>query len=429
MSEHTVRFSAFKHMTRFRCIAAACEESCCSQWQITVEREYVTQLERTLGQSASGRRELAAGLALVPEPARDARKHALLVLQESGSCSFLSPGSLCTLQQRFGESMLSDTCAMYPRVVNLTGERREMVGALSCPEVARELLLKSDAMDLVEVPADAFARPWVRHKVEDHPQDPYTRYHDELRNLMFDLLSEPQLPLSTRLSSLAYFANRTRPFLYRGVEQLDEERLLFEIERIQSGNIRTELHRQFAQLATDAITPARVAVALLWPPTQLGRLQPLVRAVFARYTQGEELDAEPVTSARVVETVVESYLAERQRWSVHADRIDAYLTNYAKSYLAQNWYGDTPDLLVHITKLLVHLVLLRFLLHGHPTLADASACERTDRELALDRAIVETVVRFSRPFQHDRPRVEKVQAALGEAGLISLAHAINFAAF
>jgi lysine-N-methylase len=363
--------------------------------------------------------------------ARSARHHALAVLQSNGDCSFLAADRLCSLQRRYGAEVLSDTCTTYPRSVSRSGARLELAGVSSCPEVARQLLLHEDALELDVVSDEQFSRPITRRTLSEKPAHPYERYHDELRNLMMDLLSDKTYPLTTRLCFVAYFANRLLPFLHREATELDEGRLLLEVERIQDPDVRADLHREFADLKMEPAFSSRVVITLLSARSPVAGLRELIHACLAQYG-GPAVDAlgpAYVPSPDEVRELVLSYQHHKVAWAEYAPRIDGYLTNYAKNYWALEWYVSSPNMLTHAVLLFARLATLRFLLFGHPLLAAALDLPAADKERALDRAAVQTVQKFSRAFEHDTTFTAALKEKLAGAKLITLAHATCLASF
>ena len=158
-------YIAPRYAARFRCIGAECEETCCSGWEVPVDEEHYTRLEQKMQGTSQEREEFRSGFASPPTSVDGKGKHALIVLKEDGGCHFLSEDWLCSLQKRYGGDVLSDTCATYPRQVKLVGERIELTAKVSCPEVARLLLLVPDACEVVEIgptssSAGSCTTPW-----------------------------------------------------------------------------------------------------------------------------------------------------------------------------------------------------------------------------------------------------------------------------
>jgi lysine-N-methylase len=432
MSKQTApTFTAFRYMKRFRCIGGDCEASCCSSgWNIAIDREHYDKTRSAMSKTPATRQEFDAKFKRVKTVARTHASFALAVLQDNGDCSFFGPDRMCSLQQRYGEGVLSDTCAVYPRSILKSGTRLELAGLTSCPEVSRQLLLHEDALELDEVDATFFARPRERMKLPDHPAAPYLRYHDELRNLMIDVLSDKTYPLTSRLSFIAYFANRTVPFMHQDVATLDEERLLAEVQLIQDPAVREELHREFADLPIEPGFSSRVVLALLGTRSKVSAFGQLLDAVTEEYGGSIAIDGKAASrTPEQLREIVRAYEQHKAAWAAYQPRIDGYLANYAKNFWSVEWYVGSPNLLAHAVLLFTRIAALRFLLLGHPLLAAAIDKPEADKKLALDRAVVDTVQKFSRIFEHDLNFTKVLKDKLADAQLITLAHAACLAAF
>jgi lysine-N-methylase len=124
----------------FRCIGAACEDTCCQGWSVPVDQATYEKY-RQLSPSA-----LAAlineNLRLTPEGA----SFAILQTNAANECSLLAPNRLCRIQAALGEGMLSRTCTAYPRVLTTVDGVDETALALSCPEAARLVLLDPELL-------------------------------------------------------------------------------------------------------------------------------------------------------------------------------------------------------------------------------------------------------------------------------------------
>ena len=416
-------------MSRFQCTGSACESTCCSgHWKIFIDKRAYKKTEQAMSASAESRQEFDASFERVRGPTRSDGRYALLV-QQNGSCGFLTEDRLCGLQQRYGESILSNTCALYPRALSRSGSRLELAGLTSCPEVARQLLLHPDALDLVEHPRQPGERALVLQDMEERPASPYVRYHDELRNLMMDVLSDVRFSLASRLSMVAYFGHRTSEFLRRDSAHLDEGRLLAEVERIQDPTLRAELDRGFRALPVSTELPLRVVWAFATASTPGHEFEPLRQSVLQRYGLVPDQKLEPQELERVGERLVQTYAAHKQAFRSFDTRIDDYFTNYAKNYWAREWYFTSPDLLTHTVQLLVRLAVLRFTLLGHPLLTGAIELPDEARTALLDRAVVDTVYKFSRAYEHDAVFTKQLRDDLASGKLVSLAYAVSLAFF
>lgn len=113
----------------FQCIAGACPDSCCQEWDVDVDE-------------ASAQRFLA-----LPGPLGDRLRQKLkndgegYYLQiTDGRCPMWRQDGLCQIQYELGEAGLCQVCHQFPRLRHDYGDFVELGLELSCPEAARILL-------------------------------------------------------------------------------------------------------------------------------------------------------------------------------------------------------------------------------------------------------------------------------------------------
>ena len=393
--------TALKYMTRFRCIGPDCEASCCVGWGITLDQPHYQRLRRALVAGKDARADFDAKIQRIHGPAHSPSRHALMVLQDDGKCPMLSPDWLCSLQTRFGEGLLPDTCAMYPRWVTRIRGHLELTGVTSCPEVTRQLLLADDAIDVVEADPAIFARPLIVHREVPDVAAPYPHLHEAVRDVVLLLLSVRDLSHADRLFLVAYFGHRTAPFFHQESSEPLDVRFAAEADRMADPALQRELAVRRAQLPTGHDVAVSLAMHLLAhraSPVQNDAFNQLIGdAIQALAGDGDALAGGPVEPAKLLA----AYEISKRRWeSAFGPRLDQYFSNLAKNYWIREPYTLSTNLLVHTHTLLVRHAVIRFLLFGHPLLA--GPVDAADAATLLDRAIVEVVHRFSRRFEHDQ---------------------------
>src|SRR4051794_36454058 len=109
-------------MTTFRCLGSSCEDDCCHGWSIFVDEPHYEKL------IARGGAEIGARIRPIEGGGR--HRHALVMLDAGGRCAFHDEERLCSLQRRYGEEVLPDGCASYPRVIGRIGRSYELLGAV-----------------------------------------------------------------------------------------------------------------------------------------------------------------------------------------------------------------------------------------------------------------------------------------------------------
>ncbi|MDD2959773.1 MAG: flagellin lysine-N-methylase [Lachnospiraceae bacterium] len=120
----------------FNCIADRCSFTCCQEWKIAVDKDTFRSWKET---DYEGRK-----LNTYTVSQSGAR---VISLNEGHQCPFLSANQLCELVTRHGDSILSHTCATFPRQIHRYRERTEYALVSCCPEVV-DLLNRQESFRL-----------------------------------------------------------------------------------------------------------------------------------------------------------------------------------------------------------------------------------------------------------------------------------------
>lgn len=127
-----------EYYDRFRCIAAACPDSCCKEWDVLVD-------------GASAARYMAMngplGDALRSHLQQDEDGDWFFAIQ-NGRCPMWRADGLCRIQAEQDHDALCQTCRDFPRLRHDYGDFAELGLALSCPEAAKWIF--SGAADWME---------------------------------------------------------------------------------------------------------------------------------------------------------------------------------------------------------------------------------------------------------------------------------------
>lgn len=114
----------------FTCIAGACPDTCCAQWEIVIDEKYEKLYKSHPSQAAKD---------AVSAMYTDSDGDTCLRLK-NGRCPMLNDENLCRLYIEMGKDALCDVCRIYPRF-NKESEKINLCGiSLSCPEAARLIL-------------------------------------------------------------------------------------------------------------------------------------------------------------------------------------------------------------------------------------------------------------------------------------------------
>ena len=118
-----------EYYNTFRCIAAACPDSCCKEWEVDVDPASA-RFYRTLPGALGDR------LRQVLQRNEDGASMRI----ENGRCPMWRQDGLCRIQAELGHDALCQTCREFPRIRHDYGTFVEQGLELSCPEAARLIL-------------------------------------------------------------------------------------------------------------------------------------------------------------------------------------------------------------------------------------------------------------------------------------------------
>ena len=130
----------------FKCIADACEHSCCIGWEIDIDEHTLEKYKK-----------LKDGYGSVIMESISCEETPHFRLCEGDRCPHLDERGLCKIILGVGEEYLSHICREHPRFYNFTSIAEVGVG-MSCPEAAR-LILSSPEFALMEEIGEVDAEP------------------------------------------------------------------------------------------------------------------------------------------------------------------------------------------------------------------------------------------------------------------------------
>ena len=115
---------------KFRCIAAACPDSCCKEWDVLVDdrsAEAYLAMEGRLGEA-------------IREKLLQDEDGIWYFAITDGHCPMWRDDGLCGIQAALDHDALCQTCRDFPRLTHDYGAFMERGLALSCPEAAKMIL-------------------------------------------------------------------------------------------------------------------------------------------------------------------------------------------------------------------------------------------------------------------------------------------------
>ncbi len=200
-------------MERFQCIAGACPETCCQQWNIEVDpvhadsythlgdpelQAVMDQLLRSFRVRRPGKRNAVVEYRLQLLNAPDRR------------CPILNSNGECRLQKNYGPYVLCDTCYFHPRTFFQINEETFLSACLSCPECARLAILHREptAFSRFETEIDPNTEWLETSLISDAGTRLLMENRDQLITSLCEILQDRTLPFEARLSRAIDFLER-----------------------------------------------------------------------------------------------------------------------------------------------------------------------------------------------------------------------------
>ena len=179
----------------FHCIASACPDSCCKEWEVDVDSKaaaFYRSLDGALGDR-------------LRQVLKDTDDAAVMTI-EDGRCPMWRQDGLCRIQAELGHDALCQTCRDFPRISHDYGDFVEYGLELSCPEAAR--LILSSSHDYIVTETDGDHLP----EYEEETMEILL----ESRKTVLDFLSSTSLSPNLALAVLLLYSHEVQSWIDGG---------------------------------------------------------------------------------------------------------------------------------------------------------------------------------------------------------------------
>lgn len=184
------------YFDEFRCIASACPDSCCKEWDVQVDDHAAAYYQTLTGPLGDRLRQVMY--------AEDGTWY--FAIEPDGRCPMWRDDGLCRLQAERGEQALCKTCREFPRLTHDYGDFVERGLELSCPEAARLIL-------------SAERKPWLVEEKEggraEYDEDAMSVLLHS-REKALDIISDEGYSVAESLALLLIHGYQTQQWLDEG---------------------------------------------------------------------------------------------------------------------------------------------------------------------------------------------------------------------
>ena len=142
-----------KYVGDFRCDGSKCNAKCCGRWRIDIDMETYKKYQRI--KNPAMRKKILSSIQ--PSTIQTGFQ---IKLNNKAVCPLLCEDNLCYIQRNMGEDALSQTCKVYPRMVQQIGNYQFRMLAMTCPVAAEYALLSPNAMELQQISCEEDTSAW-----------------------------------------------------------------------------------------------------------------------------------------------------------------------------------------------------------------------------------------------------------------------------
>lgn len=354
----------------FLCVAGECEDTCCAGWEIVIDPKSLKKYH----ESKTLKRRLLRDIKWRKGTFRQCK---------DGRCAFLREDGLCDLYRRLGADSLCHTCRTYPRHTEEFENVREITLSISCPQVARMLMERSEPVRFLEWETDA------EECYEDFDYFLFSCLTDA-RAVMIGILQNRKLAIDERLLLVLGIAHDLEVRFRLGrLGETDDV-----LTRAQSPLALRQVRRQLAQLRCEPVKNYERAKKHFYRLCRLERLrdewdQLLIETQMILYVQGAD------SYAALQEEFACWIAAHLPELSVQLEQLAVYFisTYFAGAVYDGRIYGKADTAVGYVAQLY-----------------DLFAARWLKNEKQLDEEdVIEIVYRYSREIEHSDPNLEMME--------------------
>lgn len=339
----------------FSCIAGECEATCCAGWQIVVDEASLKKYKNVTGEF---RERIRDGVDF---------KEGVFCQKEEKRCAFLNGRNLCDMYTALGEEALCETCTRYPRHIEEFENVREHTLSISCPVVARMILLKKEPVSF--------------YSEEREASD---EIFDDFDPMFYEVLKE------SREELLAILQDRSLDFELRAALAWNYGKLLQ--DKMDEGMLYAQENRMAEVMSTEYVEKLRPELAKVKETAAWGELSEKLFSVLFELEVLQEAWEKEIRECNCKEN--RQYEAEfMEYWNRHlpefaqvAEQLSVYvLSTYFCGAVYDEYVASKVKLSVLSVFFVWELLLARWIKNG--------------KQLSVEE-LLSTAYRYSRELEH-----------------------------
>ncbi len=393
-----------QYMKKFACIGPSCEDLCCKgNWRVYVDKATYKKYKKLPNSEI---KSLIESTIKRDKKSQNDVNYAVFHFNEKGLCPLLSEDNFCRIHSELGESYLSHTCAVYPRVVNIVNNSFEKSALLSCPEVARLALLdeKGIEFEYVEDSLENLRAVTKQLFISEDIND-VQNYFWELRIFTIKTLQDRRYSLFERLLFLGIFYNKVQERIDAGQINLIPE-LINSYQNLWETN---ELIEKFKDIPTQLHIQMEFCKALVDYRASRGIDNERYRECLFEMLNGLQY-----TMDSTVEEITERYMfAYKEYYFPFIRKHEYILENYLVNHVYKNLFPFGQETVFEdYVMLIIHYSLIKLHLIGMSAYHQGLTIE----------LVIKLISSFARTVEHNITYLQYVKELLKQNGYNTLAY-------
>lgn len=391
------------YMNDFKCIGPECEDTCCANWTISIDKKTFKKYKRI--SNSDFQQKVKEGITRNKDTSKTSiNQYAKMNLDTDNQCGFLTEDKLCGIQQQFGEDYLCHTCSVYPRIINKLDDGIEKSGTISCPEIARLALLNKSGVEF-EIVEENYSYQVYNGDIKstDFKTNSLEHNYWNIRFFILEVIQDRSLKLWERLLYIGFFIQKVQSGNYNTKSELNNLISTFKSNVTNSSvsdlfkNIPTNLDMQFNILKL--ITEARQIEGINHPRFQ---------EYYNHFLAGINYSSLNEDSENSI-----NYKKRLQSYLKIEEKFEYIFENYLVNYIFQTMLPLNTDgnYMREYSYLILHYALIRMHLVG---------IKSYQEEEFNENDIVSFIQTFSRNVGHNKSYLKRVYNFLEDNSLNNL---------
>lgn len=398
------------YFSSFSCLGSDCEDTCCRNWEVKLDREHYDLLNTTMSKEHNEKSLFEQYVHLNENSISSDHDYAFIRMGVNGYCAMLDDKGLCSIHDKYGVAPMGDVCTMFPRVISRCKDTIELSGALSCPEVVRECIddktpLKTKRFKPTNLPRSKNYP--IQREISTNDNEYFERF-ELVRETMMQVIANEKYDFETRLYVVANLVNKISSFYHSACHAPDTEQLDSVLLSLTNDKFVSKLDLVAKDFPPDIPITMVVVHSILSI-----KLQQAENENISQLYKGI-IDKLNVIDDNVVGEL--SNLIENPSGGLSNENrvyIEKALTRYMINCLYREWFVSMPDPFTYFQMLLVRITILRSLIY-----LDIITKNNVEQH-ELKQRIVYIMYNFARDVDQNLEFLKVIYSALSEQSMMN----------